>query len=182
MKCLKTSKKLGVAGLVILAAFIPLSVLANGDTSEANDEAQSSGRSFWGFRWLIRGHGWGDGGFVERIAEKLGITDEELQDATVEVIVEDMADKLDLTDEEVAQVTPIVQEIADLREELKTKHDELDAVIGDKLDAYRESMAGSWGRGMRGMPRMRGMRGGCWGPGPFEGSPSEETVEEVTVE
>jgi hypothetical protein len=179
VKCLKKSRKLGIAGLVILAALIPLSVLANGDTSEATDETQSSGRPLWGFRWLMGGHGWGGGGFIEAIAEKLGITDEELQEATVEVIVEDMADKLDLTDEEVAQVTPIVQEIAELREQLKTKHDELDAVIGDKLDAYRESMAGSWGRGM---PRMRGMRGGCWGPGPFKGSQDEETAQEITVE
>lgn len=163
MKYLKTSRKLGVACLVILAAFIPLSVLANGDAGDTTDEAQDT-RPFWGFGWLMRGPGWGVGGIAERIAEKLGATDEELQEATVQVIVEDMTDALGLNETEVAEITPIIDDIYSLREQLKTKHEELNAVIGDKLDAYRESMAGSWGfHRMRGMPRMRGgmMRGMC---------------------
>jgi hypothetical protein len=164
------SEALGIVGLVIVAVFIPLSVLANGDTVEANDDTQASGRPFLGFRWLMRGHG-GGGGFIEAVAEKLDITDGELQEAAVRVKVEDMADELGLTEDEVAQITPIVQGIADLREQLEIKPDELRAAIGDRLDAYRESMTGS---------RKQGMCGGCCVSVPFEGSSEKEPAEPTT--
>ncbi len=147
--------------MAILTVLVPLSVLGNSEDDDVTETDQTTcDRPFWGFGWLLRGPGWGPGAFAEAIAEKLGATDEELQEATVQVIVEDMADKLDLTEEEVEEVTPIVEQIYDLRKQLSAKIEELDVVIGDKLDAYKESMAGC--RGFRGMPRMRSMRGMAW--------------------
>ncbi len=109
---------------------------------------------------------------MEAICEKLGITDEELKEATQEVMIEELAERLDLTQEEIDEITPIVQDISDLREQLKAKREELDAVIGDKLDAYRES---TMEQGDLGFRRMRG-RGRRRFPcrGPLEEETSEE--------
>ena len=149
MKYLKLSKKFGIAALAILATLLPLTVLANGNgNGNGNDDTgtgeETCKRAFWGFRWF---RGFGPNG-----------------PETVEEAVEEMAEKLGLTEDEVAEVTPIAQEIADLREELKAKMEELHGVIGDKVDAYRESMKenGCFRRG------MRGMRGRGWPCGPCD--------------
>lgn len=130
------SRKFGIVALVLLAAFVPLSVLGNGEGDEATEE--NGAKPLWGFRWF-RGFGCSNG------------------ERTVEETVEDMAERLGLTDDEIAEVTPIAQEIADLREQLKAKMEELHEVIGPKVEAYRESKMGEMPGRFRG---MRGRRGG----------------------
>ena len=116
MNCLKLSIKFGIAALVILAVLVRLSVLCNseGDDGTEMDE-ETCEKPFWG-RWK-RGFGFG------------------LGDAeTVEKAVEEMTEKLGLTEEEVEDVMPIAQEIADLREQLRAKREELHGIIGPKVE------------------------------------------------
>ncbi len=127
---LRFSRKVGIAALLVLASLVPLSVLANGNGNDATTDEQTSGkcRMWRGWRWGWFGLGPGN-------------------DKTVDEVVDLMTEKLGLTEEEADAVTPIVQEIRDLREQLKTKMQELNDVIGPKVDAYRESvMANGFGR------------------------------------
>jgi hypothetical protein len=148
---LKLSRKFGIVAMVLLAVFLPLAVLGGSEGDDASDETCE--KPPWGFRWM-RGFGRWNG------------------EKTVDEAVEDMAEKLGLTEEEVADVTPIAQEIADLREQLKAKMEELKEVIGPKVEAYRESKVSEMPRGFRGMKGMWG-RNRC---------PCQEILEETSPE
>ncbi len=154
VKNLKLSRKIGIATLIALVTILPLSVLATSGNGES---------------WRVCN---GDGGFLEALAEKLGLSEEDVQEASLEIMVDKMAEELELTDEEIEQVTPILQEISDLREELKNKHQDLDAIIGDKLEEYRESKidegCGGFRRGIRRRPNGWLRRGP-----PLEDAPEE---------
>lgn len=157
MNCLKPSRKLGIVALAVLAALIPLSVLAT--TEEGADDDEGCPKiPLW--RGLLRWFGPKD-------------------DKTVDEAVDAMAERLNLTEDETAAVESIAQEISDLREQLKTKLEELHGVIGPKVEAYRESMMkeGFHGRmGMRGMWRCM-----CWRPcGSW--CPCEESSDEAASE
>ena len=150
---LKISRKFGIAALVLLAVLVPLTVLGNSENDENCETDETGEKPFWGFHWF-RGFGFGPWN----------------GDKTVEEAVEAMAEKLGLTDEEVNEITPIAQEIADLREQMRARMEELHGVIGPKLDAFRESK-------MSEMPeRFRGMRG-RWGG---RCCPCQETLDEET--
>ncbi|MBU7003990.1 MAG: hypothetical protein HXS50_00390 [Theionarchaea archaeon] len=128
-----------------------MSVLGNSEGGEAGDQE----KPFWKFRWF-RGFGPKNG------------------DMTLEERIDQMAEKLGLTDDEVAEVTPIAQEIADLREQLKAKMEELREIIGPKVEAYRESKMAEMREGFRG---MRGRWGRCCRPCHEIPEDSEEVTE-----
>jgi len=147
---LKLSRKFGIIAMVLLSVFVPLAVLGNSEGGDASDETCE--KPLLGLRWL-RGFRFWEG------------------EGTVDEAVEEMAEKLGLTEEEVAEVTPIAQEIADLREQLKTKMEELKEVVGPKLEAYRESKVSEMPRGFRGMK-------GMW----RRNRPCQEILEETATE
>jgi Spy/CpxP family protein refolding chaperone len=109
---LRLSRKLGIAALAVVAVLVPLSVLANDD---GTGEERPFGRRW--YRWF----GSGDGESVDEAVER-------------------MAERLNLTEEEIAEVGPIAEEIADLRAQLRAKMEELHEIIGTEVDAYRESV------------------------------------------
>lgn len=172
MKNLKLSRKIGIATLIALVTILPLSVLATNGNGEPSAAKEGCRKPFWGFRRAMRGLCNGDGEFLEALAEKLGVSEEDVQDAALEVMVDKMAEELELTEEEIEQVTPIIQDICDLREQLKTKHEELDAIIGDKLEEYRESRIDEGCGGLRRGIRRRPKRWLRRGP-PIEDAPEE---------